>query len=256
MRIFIADSDGGYRRPSTILGDFAEDLAEWTGAREIERVQWPAPGAGGRRRSHTWASASAAGVADLNRLVRLHPSDDLVLIGACCGTRVIHDWMDAHPEDLDRVVAVGLIADPFRPRDRWLAGTPDPRGQGVAGLRRGPIPDRTHWVSVPGDPLSGVRSSSLLRGAVRDSELTPAQVYDDLVAGLPDTRTRVALRLHVAQHPGLWSPRLVRRLDDTTDTLLRYRDGTYLTQYTAGDDSPMARLATVIADQVAGDRAA
>lgn len=258
MRILIADSDGGYRQPSAILGRFTDDLAEWTGAREVVRVQWPAPGALGRRRSHTWESASAAGVADLNRLVRLHPSDPLVLIGVCCGTRVIHDWMDAHPEDLDRVAAVGLVADPFRPRDRWLVGTPDPGGQGVAGLRRSPIPDRTHWVSVEGDPLSGVQPTSLLRGAVRGSDLTPAQVYDRLVDDLPDTRTRFAMRLHVAQNPALWSPHLLRKLDEATEVLLAYRDATYAERYEAGGGTaaPLTRLARVIADQVAGDRAA
>ena len=258
MRLLIADSDGGYRQPSAILGRFVDDLVEWTGAREAVRVQWPAPGSGRLRRSHTWESASAAGVADLNRLVHLHPSDDLVLIGACCGTRVIHDWMDAHPEDLDRVAAVGLVADPFRPRDRWLVGTSDPGGQGVAGPRRGPIPERTHWVSVPGDPLSGVQPSNLLRGAVRDSDLTPVQVYDELIENLPDSRTRVALRLHVVEHPGRWSPHLLRQLDDVTDTLLTYRDAGYAALYEADVDgaSPLARLARDIADQVAADQAA
>ena len=109
MRIFIADSDGGYRQPSRILGQFVDNLAEWTGAREAVRVQWPTPGKVNPRRSHTWESAAAAGVADVSRLVRLHPSDPLVLIGVCSGTRVIYDWMDAHPEDLDRVVAVGMM---------------------------------------------------------------------------------------------------------------------------------------------------
>lgn len=258
VRILIADSNGGYRQTSAILGRFVDDLTEWTGAREAVWVQWPAPGAVGRRRSHTWESSAAAGVADLSRLVRLHPSDALVLIGVRCGSRVIHDWMDAHPEDLDRVAAVGLIADPFRPSDRWLAGTTDPGGQGVAGLRRGPIPDRTHWASVPGDPLSGVQPNNLLRGAVRASDLTPAQVYEELIDDLPDTRTRFAMRLHVAQHPALWSPHLLRQLDDATDTLLAYRDAEYTAKYE--DDgsgvSPLARLARIIADQVAGDRAA
>lgn len=206
VRIFIADSDGGYRQPSRILGRFVDNLAEWTGAREAVRVQWPTPGKVNPRRSHTWEPAAAAGVADLSRLVRLHPSDPIVLIGVCSGTRVIYDWMDAHPEDLDRVAAVGMIGDPYRPRDRWLDGTPDPGGQGVAGLRRGPIPDRTLWVSVPGDPLSGVLPDCLLRGVVRASTLAPDQVYDELLEDLPDTRPRLAARLKLAQQPAQWSP--------------------------------------------------
>ncbi|MDZ4234205.1 MAG: hypothetical protein U1C73_10700 [Dietzia sp.] len=99
----------------------------------------PAPqsGCSGRSRNghasavpRSWDAASAAGVADLARLVGLHPSDGVVLLGCCCGCRVIHDWLDAHPEQLDRVLAVGLLSDPLRPRDRWLPGTGDPGGQG------------------------------------------------------------------------------------------------------------------------------
>lgn len=252
MRIFIADSDGGYRKPSRILGRFVSELSDWTGARETVKVQWPAPGGFGRRRSHTWESAAAAGVADLNRLVRLHPSDPIILIGVCSGTRVIHDWMDAHPEDLDRVAAVGMIADPYRPRDQWLDGMPDPGGQGVAGLRRGAVPDRTYWVSVPGDPLSGVRPNCLLRGVVRTSPLAPDQVYDELLEDLPDTRPRMAARLKLAQQPAQWSPHLLQQLDDAAEVLARYRDKESVALYEsdAHGVSPLTRLAALIADRV------
>ena len=252
VRIFIADSDGGYRQPSRILGRFVDNLAEWAGAREAVRVQWPTPGQVNPRRSHTWESAAAAGVADVSRLVRLHPSDPLVLIGVCSGTRVIYDWMDAHPEDLDRVVAVGMIGDPHRPCDRWLDGTPDPGGQGVAGPRRGPIPDRTLWVSVPGDPLSGVLPDRLLKGVVRASTLAPDQVYDELLEDLPDTRPRLAARLKLAQQPAQWSPQLLRRLDAAVAVLATYREREYAALYESGEGgaSPLARLGAAIVDRV------
>ena len=215
-------------------------------------MQWPTPGKVNPRRSHTWESAAAAGVADVSRLVRLHPSEPLVLIGVCSGTRVIYDWMDAHPEDLDRVVAVGMIGDPHRPCDRWLDGTPDPGGQGVAGPRRGPIPDRTLWVSVPGDPLSGVLPDRLLKGVVRASTLAPDQVYDELLEDLPDTRPRLAARLKLAQQPAQWSPQLLRRLDAAVAVLATYREREYAALYESGEGgaSPLARLGAAIVDRV------
>lgn len=255
MRIFIADSDGGFRQPSRILGRFAEDLTERTGAVGAVRVQWPAPGEVGRRRSRTWESASAAGVADLSRLVRLHPSDDMVLIGVCSGSRVIYDWMDAHPESLDRVAAVGMVGDPYRPRDSWLDGTPDPGGQGVAGRRTGPVPDRTYWVSVPGDPLSGVERDSLLRAAVRLTALAPDQAYDELLEDITGSRTRLAARLGVVQNPTMWPTNLRRRVDEARAALGRYESSAYAASYESGSEggpSPLELLVTAIVDHTAG----
>lgn len=251
MRIFVADSDGGYRRPSRVLGGFVEDLAARVGAEGVVRVQWPAPGEVGRRRPHTWVSAAAAGVADLSRLVRLHPSDGIVLIGACSGCRVIYDWMDENPDSLDRVAAVGMIGDPFRPR-RWLGDSPDPGGQGVSGKRLGAVSDHTFWASVPGDPLSGVERDSLLRTAVRGSDLAPDQVYDELLEELPEGRARLAARLGVVQHPAQWSTSLPRRIDEARRALLRYESREYAALYEAGDagPSPLENLVTVIAECV------
>ncbi|MDX2358315.1 hypothetical protein [Dietzia sp. PP-33] len=231
MRILIADGDGAYRHSSGVLDEFVGDLAARLGAGPPVRVQWPEPEETRLRRPRTWDAAAAAGVADLARLVGLHPSDGIVLLGCCCGSRVVQDWMTAHPEQLDRVVAVGLIADPRRPRDRWLPGTVDPGGQGVAGRHAGPVPERTFWVSVPGDPLSGVERDSLLRTAVRDSPLTPDQVYRGLLEDLPESRTQLAARLHVLQHPSQWPTAFGRRLDEARETLVRYGDRSYAAQY-------------------------
>ena len=251
MRIFIADSDGGYQQPSRILGRFVEQVARATNATTTVRVQWPAPGVVNPRRSHTWESAAAAGVADLNRLVHLHPSDDVVLIGVCSGARVIYDWMDAHPDSVDRVRAVGMVGDPFRPHDRWLVGTPDPGGQGVAGRRLGPVPERTFWVCVPGDPLSGLEPDSLLCDAVRSSTLAPDQVYAQLLDGISGSLVRLATRLHVGRHPVRWTPALRRRLQEARAALLRFQSLDYAADYESRADgpSPMDRLAAVIAGE-------
>lgn len=257
MRILIADGEGAYRSSSRRMDDFVDDLSTRLGARAVVRVQWPEPERTRLHRPRSWDAASAAGVADLARLGGLHPSDGIVLLGCCCGCRVIHDWLDAYPEQLDRVLAVGLLADPFRPRDRWLPGTADPGGQGVAGRRVGPVPDRTFWVSVPGDPLSGIKRDSLLRSAVRDSPLTPDQVYRELLEDLPESRTQLALRLHVLQHPADWPMVFGRRLDEARAALVRYGDRGYTAQYSEpGPDgrSPLETLGDRLVDEVGARR--
>lgn len=233
MRILIADGDGGYRHSVTVVDEFAATLAARLGARPPVRVQWPAPDGTRLRRPRSWDAASAAGVADLARIVQLHPSDEIILLGSCCGCRVVHGWLEAYPDQVDRVVGVGLMADPCRPYGRSLPGSGDPSGRGVAGKRVGPIPERTFWVSVAGDPLSDVGKDSLLRTTVRDSPLTPDQVYRGLLDDLPASRTKMAARLHVFQHPTEWASVFGRRLDEARDQLVRYGDGGYISQYTA-----------------------
>ena len=256
MRIFIADIDGGYRPESRFPDWFVDGLTSRIGARSTVRVQWPEPGARGTSRPHTWESAAAAGAADLNRLIRLHPSDDIVLIGGGCGTRVIHDWLDAHPVMHDRIAAVGLIGDPYRPAGRALPGQPDPGGQGVAGSREGPLAEDTFWLSVPGDPLSGVESDSVLRGTVRESDLTPAQVYDHLLVDIPDARARLAARLGIGHRPEQWSPSLLRRVADAREVLRRHETGAHIEAYENGESggwSPLEMLIRAIGDHVSDD---
>lgn len=259
MRILIADSDGAYRHTAGVIDHFAAALATRLSARPPVRVQWPQPEETRLRRPRTWDAASAAGVADLARIVRLHPSDEIILLGSRCGCRVIQDWLEAYPDQLDRVVGVGLMADPCRPRDRSLRGLGSPDGHGVAGERVGPVPDRTFWVSVPGDPLSDVEPNGLLRTAVGDSPLTPDQVYRGLLADLPDSRTQLAARLHVLQHPTQWPAVFGQRLDQAREQLVRYGDDGHLARYTeSGPDgrSPLELLGDRIAAEVLARRAA
>lgn len=232
MRILIADGDGGYRHSVGVIDDFAAGLATRLGAQPPIRVQWPEPDETRLHRPRTWDAASTAGVADLARIVRLHPSDEIVLLGSRCGCRVVQDWLEAYPDQVDRVVGVGLMADPCRPHDRWLPGTGEPTGHGVAGERVGPVPDRTFWVAVPGDPLSDVEANSLLRTAVRDSPLTPDQVYRGLLEDLPDSRAQLAARLHVLQHPTQWPRVFGHRLDEARELLVRYGERGYVARYT------------------------
>lgn len=259
MRILIADSDGAYRPAAGVIDHFAAGLARRLSARPPVRVQWPQPEEARLRRPRTWDAAAAAGVADLARIVRLHPSDELILLGSRCGCRVIQDWLAACPDQLDRVVAVGLLADPCRPRDAELRGAGAPDGHGVAGERVGPVPDRTFWVSVPGDPLSDVEPDGLLRTAVDHSPLTPDQVYRGLLADLPDSRTRLAARLHVLEHPTRWPAVFGPRLDRAREQLVRYGDDGSLGRYTEagpGGRSPLELLADRIAHEVRARRAA
>ena len=195
------------------------------GARDTVRVQWPHPGEGGHARPHSWESAAAAGVAD-----------------------------DANPDLLDRVAAVGLIGDPFRPRGQALPGVPDPGGQGVYGSWESPIPERTFWLSVPGDPLSGVDGDSPLRPAVHDSDLAPDQAYDELLVDLPESRTGLAARLGVAHRPTQWSLGLPGRVDRAREVLRRQASGHYIEAYETGEQgqpSPLGQLIMAIAEHTA-----
>lgn len=240
MRLFIADTDGEFRSFDDTIDERAHELTDRLGLEPAVRVQFPEPG-DLPRNAHTWESSAAAGSADLSRLVRLHPSDPVMLIGISSGCRVIHDWLDSNPDQLDRVVAVGMIADPYRPRDRWLPGQEDPGGQGVAGSRLGPIPDRTLWLSVPGDPVSGVEEDSLMRGVVRGSELAPVQVYDQLIEEMPESKVVFGTRLGLMAR-GQWSPPLSRRVDEARELLRRHRDVDYVSVYTESDGGPSPAL--------------
>ena len=60
-----------------------------------------------------------------------------MLIGVCSGTRVIYDWMDAHPEDLDTPLTGPVQVEVPPP---FAGGAPDP-GAGPGHRGRRPDPD-------------------------------------------------------------------------------------------------------------------
>ena len=162
----------------SILRTAALHLADKQGCDAI-RVEWPASIApiGG---SHSWNDAAKIGVADIDRILRENPGEPAVLMGYSGGCKVVHDWLDTRPQQLDRIAAVGLMSDPFRPKGKRQHGTPMPSGRGILKPRPGPMPGRTFWSAWPGDVITDCPENSPLRTVADLSKNTPGGVLDDL----------------------------------------------------------------------------
>lgn len=149
-----------------------------------EIVLWPASyGPVGDGRS--WSASADLGVAHAQLLIDKYPQHDIVIMAYSGGNLIAKRLLEQRPDLHGRVVAMGRLSDPWRPRSRWQNGTPDPGGWGVCGEDYGPIPDRTYWSSTPAlsqwlqrpsrsgrirnnsyvvaDPISSASNDSLLR---------------------------------------------------------------------------------------------
>lgn len=145
----------------------------------VAMVEWPASIApiGGNQ---SWSDAAKIGLADIDRILRENPAEPVVLMGYSGGCKVVHDWLDTRPQQLERIAAVGLMSDPFRPKGRHQHGTPLPPGRGILRPRPGPIPGRTFWSAWPGDVITDCPENSPLRTVADLSKNTPGGVLDDL----------------------------------------------------------------------------
>ena len=214
------------------------------------RVTWPASmaGVGGDK---SWDEAAAEGVRDLDRLVEAHPGEHLVLLGYSGGCKVIHDWLDAYTDTplLDRVLAVGLMSDPYRPRgkqqDKWPT-----RGWGIAGERLGPIPDRTFWTTIPGDVISDALPDAILRTGADVSRAMPGGFVRSLVRHVNAGSLQLAWQIGVFQrNPLAWFAALGPRLAQARDDIHGYATGRHTTAYTEpfnGGPSLIDRLAATV----------
>ena len=164
----------------TVVTRLAEKLREQGRQVVPTRVTWPASmaGVGGPK---SWDAAAREGVEDIDRILRANPGREVVLLGYSGGCKVIHDWLGAQPaRGLERVRAVGLLSDPFRPATRYQHDTPDPGGYGIAGARLGPIAGRTFWTSYGADVISSCPPDSPLRTVADLSDKIPGSFVDDL----------------------------------------------------------------------------
>lgn len=168
------DDDDG----RSILNHVVWRLAAKTGAHPV-RIDWPASMAtiGGNM---SWTNAAHHGILDLDRIVHENPGKRLILLGYSGGNRVIHDWLDYRPEQRHRVVAVGLMSDPYRPYGRQQHDTPPVGGWGICGQRLGPVSSRTFWTTHPDDVISNARPDALLRTFADLSDKIPGGLVDDL----------------------------------------------------------------------------
>ena len=182
MLIVYADGIGSNALPAedarSILKATADRLAERQGCRSI-RVEWPAS-IGPIGGPMSWTDATRIGMDEIDQILAAHPTEPIVLLGYSGGCKVVHDWLDTRKHKLDRIAAVGLLSDPYRPRGKHQHGTPVPPGRGILYPRPGPIPGRTFWSAVLGDVITDCPDNSPLRTVADLSKNTPGGVLADL----------------------------------------------------------------------------
>lgn len=254
LHILYADGIGsgkdGYSDGQSILYKVVERLLSKNPSAKATRVRWPASMAtvGG---PYSWEESSKFGVSELKAIVNLSKGDDYILLGYSGGNRVIHEWLEqASVENLQSVVAVGLMSDPYRPRDRKQAELPSTNGWGICGEKTGPVPGKTFWTTVPGDVISDAKSDSILRTPADVSDVMPGEFLGDLQNHLRKGNLQLGWQLGVfKQNPLVWlaalGPRLNQARVDITGYLTGVHTTAYITPY-AGGASLTHRLADTI----------
>ena len=238
----------------SILGHVSARLSQKTGQHRIIPVNWPASmaGIGGPQ---SWTVAAHMGVLELDKITREHPDQPLILLAYSGGNRVVHDWLDTRPEMLDRVAAVGLMSDPYRPRDRQQHGLPRTRGWGICGERHGPIPARSFWVTNPGDVISDALPDSLLRTVADLSDQIPGGLLADLAGHHHRGDWQLLWQLGILRtNPLGWLGTLGSRLDQARRDIDGYLSGDHTTGYTKAFSTPDGKttsLAHRLADSIA-----
>lgn len=214
------------------------------------RVTWSASmaGVGGTK---SWDQAAAEGVQDIDAIVAAHPDEKLILLGYSGGCKVIHDWLDRHAGSpaLDKILAVGLMSDPYRPHDRQQDRWPT-RGWGVCGERYGPIRDRTFWTTVPGDVVSDALADALMRSGADASRAMPGGFVRSLVQHINAGTLQLAWKIGAFRdNPLAWFAELGPRVDQARRDIHGYRTGLHTTAYTVpfnGGASLIDRLAATV----------
>lgn len=255
MRILVADGIGSYGTTSKIVDHVANRLSSKTGAPAIW-VPWKAAmfgGIGGQ--SGTWAENSREGVHQMIEQV-LKANDDVVLLGYSGGNRVVHEFLTECPHLLDRVAAVGLMSDPWRPRDRWQSGTAKPNGWGVVGEDYGPIPERTYWTSATDDVISAALPDALMRYAADLCSGGPDEIIEEAIKRFRSNSFQLAVQYHLIQRDPLrWFLGLGPRIDQLTRDAHGYLNGRHTGAYTEphyeSDRNDGRSLAHRLADTIA-----
>lgn len=235
MKIYILDGIGTYDRPDGIvMGDVARAITKDVEVSEVKWINWPASmmGQGGPM---PWDEASRVGVRLLTEEVVKH-NEEFIILAFSGGNRPAKEWLYENPKLRERCVAVGLLSDPQRPRDRWQSGVGNPGGWGISGEDYGPIPDRTFWTSMPGDVISSARADALLRSFAGGSPLTPELVIRPANAALHgNNRMEIGRQLEI---PFIqWFTTLGRRIHEAFGDIQRYFGGWHTTLYTRPFDN-------------------
>lgn len=221
---------------------------------DVLKVPWPASmaGVGGNL---SWTAATSVGVRALDELANTRPDDELVVLGYSGGCRVVREWLEACPYQHRRVLAVGMLSDPYRPRGRWQHASPvplaDPGGWGICGEKLGPLPDRTYWSSAPGDVISSCPGDSPLRTFADVSDAIPGGLLYDLRGHLKRSDWQLANEMKLwRRDPLAYLFGLGPRLDRARRDVEGYLSGAHTLAYVrpfADGDPLSARLAATVA---------
>lgn len=261
--IFVFDGIGAFDGKTSNVIDKAawrlqESLAEHNRPFVVEWVDWPA--AIRPIGNASWSESTEAGVENFAKRVRqLEPQDRFVILAFSGGNRPAHVWLERvaewEPATLDRVLAVGLASDPYRPYGKQQRGLPMPGGWGISGERQTPIMDRTFYLAWPRDVITDARHDALLRTAADVIDYFPA----DIIRGVQhlaanDKNFQLAKELKLFhENPLHWFFGLGARIAQAKDDIVGYTTGLHTTIYTRpyeGGPSPMEMFANTISWKV------
>lgn len=253
MHIIYADGIGtgedGFVEDLSILYKVVSRIQQKQPSFRHTRLKWPSSMVtiGGR---YSWAEASRLGVRALNSIIDQYPETQFILLGYSGGCRVIHEWLEQNPARLGKIAAVGLLSDPYRPRDRKQYGSSETIGWGICGQKVGPIPDRTFWSTAPGDCISDAMPDAILRTPADVSDVMPGQFLWRLRDQHQRGNLQLAWQIGVVRHaPLTWLIHLGPRLHQARLDIKRYLNGRHTTAYITARGSNPSR-AEQLADSI------
>ena len=259
MKIHVLDGAGSAGRTSGIIDHTVNRLKEKLDISEAKWINYPASmmGVGGNK---TWEESSREGVRLLMEEMLSH-DEDVILLSYSAGNKPLHDFIDMFPEFHNRIRAVGFMSDPWRPRERYQAGTPAPIGWGIKGERRGPIPEKSFWTSVHNDAISAAYPDALIRYAADVSEGSPDEIIIKAINLGKLSNFQLSWQLGVVKNEPLrWFFGLGGRIAQLGTDVRGYLTGAHTNDYivpfktTDGkSDSLAVRLADTIAWKVKKD---
>lgn len=179
MHILVLDGIGSFGRTSNVIDHTVHRLAESIGGR-VHWIPWEASmmGIGGET---LWPESSRRGTELIKEYMDTY-NESVVLLAYSGGNRPVHEFLNQYPEYHHRILAVGLMSDPWRPHDRSQSGAEySGNGYGIMGQDYGPIPDRTYWTTVQGDCISDAAPDSLLRYAATSTDVHLTGAIDEFV---------------------------------------------------------------------------
>lgn len=263
--IFVLDGIGAFDGKTSNVIDKAawrlqESLAEHNRPFEVEWINWPA--SINPIGELTWSASTEVGVTNFEERVRqLEPQDRFIILAFSGGNRPAHVWLERvaewEPAMLERVLAVGLASDPYRPRGKQQAGMPMPGGWGLSGEWETPIMDRTFWLAIPRDAITDARHDALLRTAADVIDYFPGDLLSGLAKLVEEQNPnnwQLAWQLKAFhENPLRWFMGMNNRLGQARDDIVGYATGVHTRAYIEpfeGGPSAMERLAATISWKV------